>query len=311
MTTTRGNPVLESRLDRMEKSKKQVFFTQPLDHSSDGVYDLVKSAGSAAGVNVVRADSIPYTTSGPLDDIQFAIQASSLVIADISHANPSVMYEIGFAHAEKKPLILIANNGRNVPFDLVALPALIYDSEESNYFVQALTALIAKALENPDAFLPKQLAAEREKRPNVVISYSHLDREYLDRLLVHLKPLERDRLIELWADTRIRPGDRWKKEIEKALDRATVAILIVSADFLASDFITDNELPPLLKNAEGKGTRILPLIVKPCRFTRDKNLRHFQSSNDPKRPLALLPQGEQEVLYDQVAEEVERSLRRN
>ena len=86
--------------------------------------------------------------------------------------------------------------------------------------------------------------------------------------------------------------------------------LLVSADFLASDFITDNELPPLLKNAEERGTRILPLIVKPCRFARDKNLRHFQAINDPKQPLALLSPGEQEILYDQVAAEVERSLQR-
>lgn len=90
-----------------------------------------------------------------------------------------------------------------------------------------------------------------------------------------------------------------------------MAILLVSADFLASDFITDNELPPLLKNAEEKGTRILPLIVKPCRFARDKNLRHFQAVNDPKHSLALLRQGDQEVLYDQVAAEVERSLQRS
>jgi len=114
----------------------------------------------------------------------------------------------------------------------------------------------------------------------------------------------------LWVDTRLRAGDRWRKEIEKALGRATVAILMVSADFLASDFITNNELPPLLKSAEERGVRILPLIVKPCRFARDASLRHFQAINDPKNSLALLPQGEQEVLYDQVAAEVERWLRR-
>jgi hypothetical protein len=51
----------------------------------------------------------------------------------------------------------------------------------------------------------------------------------------------------------LRAGDKWKREIEKALQRATAAVLLVSADFLASDFITDNELPPLLKNAEEQG----------------------------------------------------------
>jgi hypothetical protein len=105
-------------------------------------------------------------------------------------------------------------------------------------------------------------------------------------------------------------GDRWKKEIEQALQRATVAILLISADFLASDFITDDELPPLLRSAEERGTRIIPLIVKPCRFTRDKSLRHFQALNDPKDALILLSDGDREAYYDQLATEVEKSLQR-
>jgi hypothetical protein len=90
----------------------------------------------------------------------------------------------------------------------------------------------------------------------------------------------------------------------------TVAILLVSADFLASDFITDNELPPILRNAEEKGTRIIPLIVKPCRFTRDKNLKHFLAINDPKDALIHIAEGDQERLYDMVSAEVERTLQR-
>lgn len=56
--------------------------------------------------------------------------------------------------------------------------------------------------------------------------------------------------------------------------------------------------------------RLIPLIVKPCRFTRDKSLRAFQSVNDPKKALILLPTGQQELIYDQVAAEIERSLQK-
>jgi hypothetical protein len=233
-----------------------------------------------------------------------------LLIADITNANPNVMYEVGFAQAQKKPLILIASSSRSIPFDLAGFRVLIYDLHDPVEFIDRLARLIQQALKAPDAFISEEFAAGRAKRPNVFVSYSHSDREFLDRLLIHLKPLEKDGLIDLWVDTRLRAGDKWKKEIEKALGRATVAVLLVSADFLASDFITDNELPPILRKAEEGGTRIIPLIVKPCRFTRDRNLRHFQAINDPKEALILLSEGAQEVHYDAVAAEVERTLQR-
>ena len=140
----------------------------------------------------------------------------------------------------------------------------------------------------------------------VFICYSHKDQEYLDRLLIHLRPLEKEGLIDVWVDTRLRAGDQWRAEIEQALDRASVAILLVSADFLASDFITENELPPLLRKAQEQGTRIIPVILKPCRFAREKNLQQFQSFNNPKETVVRMTAGKQEKLYDALAEEVER-----
>lgn len=141
---------------------------------------------------------------------------------------------------------------------------------------------------------------------HVFISYSHNDREYLDRLLIHLKPLEKEGLIDVWADTRLRAGDQWSAEIDQALDRAAVAILLVSADFLASDFITENELPPLLVKAQEQGTGIIPVIIKPCRFARDKNLQKFQAFNNPNETVVRMTSGKQEKLYDALAAEVER-----
>ena len=145
---------------------------------------------------------------------------------------------------------------------------------------------------------------------SLFVSYSHNDREFLDRLLVHLRPLEKEGLVDVWEDSRIRAGDKWKVEIEDALKRSRVAILLISADFLASDFIVDNELPPILTKAESEGTRIIPVVIKPCRFLRDKNLSQFQAINDPHNPLINLAEGEQEVVYDAVAQDVERTMLR-
>lgn len=140
----------------------------------------------------------------------------------------------------------------------------------------------------------------------IFISYSHNDREYFERLLIHLKPLEKEGLIYVWADTKLKAGDQWRTEIEHALDRASIAILLVSADFLASDFITENELPPLLHKAQEQGTRIIPVILKPCRYIRDKNLNQFQSFNNPDETVVRMTYGKQENLYDAIAAEVEK-----
>jgi TIR domain len=136
-----------------------------------------------------------------------------------------------------------------------------------------------------------------EERKKVFVSYSHRDHEWLKRLQVHLRPLERRGLVEIWDDTKIRPGDEWRKEISVALDSAKVAILLISADFLASDFIAEDELPPLLAAAEKDGLLILPLILKASLFEETESLSKFQSVNPPSEPLINLLPGKQEECF--------------
>ncbi|MCI2230460.1 TIR domain-containing protein [Polaribacter sp. MSW13] len=127
----------------------------------------------------------------------------------------------------------------------------------------------------------------------IFISYSHEDRIWLEKVQIHLKALEHEEYnFDLWDDTKIKTGDKWKQEIEKALEKASIAILLISANFLASDFIKNDELPTLLRNAELKGTRILPVIIKPCIFSRIKNLSTFQALNNPEKALSDLTDSE-------------------
>lgn len=139
---------------------------------------------------------------------------------------------------------------------------------------------------------------------HVFVSYAHADRKWLNRLEVHLKPLRELCQLEPWADTRIRPGSKWRDEIRMAVDRASVAILLVSADFLASDFIRTDELPPLLQAAEQNGAVILPIIVSPCLFSHIQHLAQFQAVNDPASSLVNVPYGEQEAVMVRVADTI-------
>lgn len=124
-----------------------------------------------------------------------------------------------------------------------------------------------------------------KKDMNIFISYAHADSTWLELLQKHLKVLKRYyQEIDVWDDNKLRTGDHWKEEIEKALNKANIAILLVSTDFLASDFITNNELPPLLANAEKKGTKIFPLIISPCMFS-DSEISVFQAVNSPDKTL--------------------------
>jgi hypothetical protein len=120
--------------------------------------------------------------------------------------------------------------------------------------------------------------------------------------------LEREHRVEIWDDTRIKPGSRWKEEIGQALAATKVAVLLVSADFLASDFIARDELPQLLSAAEKDGAIILPIILSPSRFEKTPSLSQFQAVNDPSEPLIGLTRVKQEAVLVKVSEVIEASL---
>jgi CheY-like chemotaxis protein len=100
--------------------------------------------------------------------------------------------------------------------------------------------------------------------PVVFISYSHKDEEEKDRLLSHLGVLMGAGVINVWSDDRIGAGEDWEEKIRVAMTQASVAVLLISANFLTSEFIIGQELPTLLKRREQEGLIVFPIIAKAC-----------------------------------------------
>lgn len=148
--------------------------------------------------------------------------------------------------------------------------------------------------------------SEENKRENVFVSYSHIDKVYLNDIKRHFKPFLQK--INFWDDTNIQPGQDWKKEIENAILKTKVAILLVSTDFLGSEFITRKEIPPLLEAAEKNGAVILTIILKPCLFEEFDHLNKFQAMNPPSKPVSKMEENEKEELYVNLVRQTKKLL---
>ena len=141
---------------------------------------------------------------------------------------------------------------------------------------------------------------ESRHKNRIFVSYSHRDREWLERLQAMMNPFLRKGELELWDDTRLKAGQKWLDEIRSALASCRVAVLLVSRDFLASDFIYREELPVILNAAKSGEIRLLWVYLSPALY-EETPIKGYQAAYDPTRPLASLTTVEQDDALKRIA----------
>ncbi|MBM5817908.1 MAG: TIR domain-containing protein [Cyanobacteria bacterium K_Offshore_surface_m2_239] len=148
------------------------------------------------------------------------------------------------------------------------------------------------------------------ERRHVFISYSHADRAWVERIRLVMAPLLRQEgnSLQLWDDSQIEPGSKWQAEIETALARAQVALLLVSADFLASEFVMGKEVPALLRAADAEGVTILWVPLSAC-LVRHTPIHAYQAVLAPEHTLDAMEPHQQRHALVRIAEAVHDALR--
>jgi formylglycine-generating enzyme required for sulfatase activity len=147
--------------------------------------------------------------------------------------------------------------------------------------------------------------------PSVFLSYSHKDERWKERLLTHLGIAAEEGLLAVWDDRRIAAGDEWREEIRRAIDAARVAILLVSADFLTSRFVRDEEVPRCLERRSEDELRVFPVIVRDCDWRIVPWLAPLQIRPRGARPLAGFQGNDRDRELTAIAREVREILRRD
>lgn len=132
------------------------------------------------------------------------------------------------------------------------------------------TRLVLSPLrEEPGARFPERqgdpCSVGANDRVRVFVSYSHQDSRFLakDSLLGYLASLEREG-VTFWHDQRLNAGDLWDEAIKAEIDRADIAIVLVSQAFLNSRYCTDQEVTRFLHRRKDSGLRIFPIVLSPC-----------------------------------------------
>ncbi len=137
----------------------------------------------------------------------------------------------------------------------------------------------------------------------IFISYTHADESYRKRLDVHLAPLKREGLIAPWHDRMIMPSSEWAAEIDQHLLEADIVLLLVSPDFVASDYCFEKEMTAALERQQAGAAHVIPILIRPTDFHR-MPFAKLQALPRDAKPVSTWPDMDEALL------DIARGIRR-
>jgi ribosomal protein L21 len=150
-------------------------------------------------------------------------------------------------------------------------------------------------------------------RTKVFISYSSKDKKYVEEMKPFLNALKRNHNIDTWYMSMLNTGDKWKEKIHEQMAVAKVAVLMVSQNFLDSDFIREVELPELLQAAEDEHATIMWIPVEACQvkstiITGKKGskicIKDYQAVCPTTKTLQSMNKTERTQTYNKLCEDI-------
>jgi TIR domain/Effector-associated domain 11 len=168
-----------------------------------------------------------------------------------------------------------------------------------------------KAEESTIDTVPKEKDSKKSESPNpkhplsIFISYSKRDNELREELDTHLAGLRRRKIVTNWDDRHIIGGELWDDTIKTKLKEADIILFLVSAHFIATDYIWEHEIPIAEEQRQKGKARVVPIILKPCQWTKLDFAKHQAL---PSKGMAITTFSDRDTAWLEVVEGIEKVI---
>jgi hypothetical protein len=141
------------------------------------------------------------------------------------------------------------------------------------------------------------------KKLKIFLSYSHKDEDMKNQLDTFLINLKRSGSIEVWQDRQLLAGTEWDNTIKNELDTADIILLLISADFNASNYIWEKELATAMQRHERGEARVIPVLLRNCEW---QDMPYAKLQALPSNAMPVSGFADKDLAYTEVAKGIRK-----